>query len=197
MAGYDGNGNFFFTYSWANDSANGIPITASRMDGQFNDAVSGFDLCITRDGQGAPTVAIPFPGVADASAAALGYVGEFVSSTVLAGSAVFLTTGVTSDITSISLTAGDWDVEGTIVIAPAGTISSVNGWASSVSATAPTLPNSGGMFALGITTNNTLALPIGRRRFSLASTTTVYLSTNAAFSSTAGAYGFIGARRAR
>lgn len=58
--GFDGNGNFFFTYSWANDAANGVPITASRMDGQFNDAVSGFDLCITRDGQGSASADIPW-----------------------------------------------------------------------------------------------------------------------------------------
>lgn len=30
------------------------------MDTQFNDAVGGFDLCMTRDGQGAATSVIPF-----------------------------------------------------------------------------------------------------------------------------------------
>src|SRR6478735_4902769 len=61
MAGFNGAGQFSFTYNWVNDAANGIPITASRMDGQFNDAVSGFDLCLTRDGQGIATALIPFP----------------------------------------------------------------------------------------------------------------------------------------
>lgn len=60
MAGYNGNGTFSFTYNWVNDAANGIPITASRMDGQFNDAVSGFDNVICRDGQSTVTANIPW-----------------------------------------------------------------------------------------------------------------------------------------
>lgn len=60
MSGFDGNGNFFYTYSWVLDAQNNIPITASRMDTQFNDSVGGFDLCMTRDGQGAATATIPF-----------------------------------------------------------------------------------------------------------------------------------------
>jgi hypothetical protein len=53
--GWNGSGGFTFTYNWVNDKNNGIPITASRMDTQFNDAVSGFDNCITRDNQGKPS----------------------------------------------------------------------------------------------------------------------------------------------
>lgn len=60
MPGFDGNGNFSFTYNWVNDANNGIPITASRMDTQFNDAALGFDDCITRDGQSTTTAIIPF-----------------------------------------------------------------------------------------------------------------------------------------
>lgn len=60
MAGYNGTGQFSFTYSWANDAANGVPITASRMDQEFADATSGFNLAMTRDGQGAASAIIPF-----------------------------------------------------------------------------------------------------------------------------------------
>lgn len=60
MSGYNGSGVFNFTYSWANDAANGIPITASRMDQEFADATSGFNLAMTRDGQGVATAIIPF-----------------------------------------------------------------------------------------------------------------------------------------
>lgn len=60
MGGYNGSGSFNFTYSWTNDAANGVPITASRMDTQFGDATSGFDLCLTRDGQSTTTAIIPF-----------------------------------------------------------------------------------------------------------------------------------------
>lgn len=58
--GYQGNGTFQFTYQWTQDAANGIPITASRMDQEFADATSGFDNVICRDGQSTTTALIPF-----------------------------------------------------------------------------------------------------------------------------------------
>lgn len=134
--------------------------------------------------------------------AAAGSVGEFVSSTILSGSSVSLTSGVAADITSISLTAGDWEVWGNVVSNPgAGTTTSViNGAANTVSATLPTFPGSGAYARYSYTSaaNAVNSLPIGRARFSLAATTTIYLVTNMTFAvSTMSAYGFIGARRIR
>jgi hypothetical protein len=60
---FNGSGIWSWTYNWVNDAANGIPITASRMDGQFNDAGNnGFDNCLTRDGQGIATANLPMGG---------------------------------------------------------------------------------------------------------------------------------------
>lgn len=61
MSGYNGNGVFSFTYNWVNDAANGVPITAPRMDQEFADATGAFNLCLTRDAQGMATALIPFP----------------------------------------------------------------------------------------------------------------------------------------
>ena len=134
--------------------------------------------------------------------ASAGQVGQFISSTVLAGSAISLTTATAADITSISLTAGDWDVWGSAVFAPAAGTAPTNfqGWISQASATLPTLPNGGAQFAVSATfaASATAALPVGATRVSLSATTTVYLSAQAAFTvSTMAAYGFIGARRRR
>ena len=131
-----------------------------------------------------------------------GNVGEFVSSTVLVGSAVALTTGVTANITSISLTAGDWDVWGNVLTNPAATTTTSNivGSISTTSATLPTAPNGGAYAQLNtsIAANLPQALPTGTTRLSLSATTTVFLVTQVAFAtSTMGAYGFIGARRRR
>lgn len=141
-------------------------------------------------------------GTATNDNAAAGSVGEFVSSTVLAASSVALTSGVAADITSISLTAGDWEVWGNVVSNPgAGTTTSViNGAANSVSATLPTFPGAGGYarYSYSSSANAVNSLPIGRVRFSLSATTTIYLVTNMTFAvSTMSAYGFIGARRIR
>lgn len=56
MAGFDGNGNYLRSYSWVTDKANGVPITASRFDTEDNGFAAGLTLCVTRDGQGKPTV---------------------------------------------------------------------------------------------------------------------------------------------
>jgi hypothetical protein len=134
--------------------------------------------------------------------AAAGNVGEFISSTVTAGAAVSLTTGTPANVTSISLTAGDWDVFGNVsfTVNGATTMNAVVGWISTTSAALPTFPNDGSLFLLNVTivTGNGPTIPVGAKRISVAGTTTVYLSAQLNFAvSTAAAYGFIGARRAR
>lgn len=60
---FNGSGVWAWNYNWVNDAANGIPITASRMDAQFDDAGNnGFDNCLTRDGQGIATANTPWGG---------------------------------------------------------------------------------------------------------------------------------------
>jgi len=141
-------------------------------------------------------------GAATNSNAAAGYIGEYISSTLAIGSAVSLTTATTANVTSISLTAGDWDVSGNVgFIGAAGTLPTIEIAAiGQTSATLPTSPN-GGMYSredIALPAASTQIIPIATGRISLASTTTVYLVAQATFSvSTLTAYGFIGARRAR
>jgi hypothetical protein len=52
---YDGNGLFVRLFNWVTDKTNGVPITASRMDGEDNGFAAGLSLCVTRDGQGKMT----------------------------------------------------------------------------------------------------------------------------------------------
>jgi hypothetical protein len=126
---------------------------------------------------------------------------EFSESEVLAGSAVSLTTATAANITSLSLAAGVWDVEGWAVLAGAGGASptTIRGWVSATSAAAPTLPNKGGINYLnsaGFASNATNVLPTGQKRFTLSETTTIYLSGQAFFvSGTMTAYGYLAARR--
>lgn len=115
-----------------------------------------------------------------------GSVGEFVSSVILlSGTPVVLSTGTPADLTSISLTAGDWDVFGNVSFLPlsAGTvISQVQNWISSTSATSPdpALVNSITAPATGAGTATAFNAPT--MRFSLGSTTTIYISAVATFS---------------
>lgn len=145
-----------------------------------------------------------YPGETTTGSATAGNIGEFVSGTVLSGSAVSATTATARDVTSISLTAGDWDLTGLIDTAAAGStdITQLIGWISTTSATLPTAPNSGSFSVLNYQAASHVGFndhfPVGTIRLSLAGTTTVYLSARATFTvSTMAFYGFIRARRAR
>jgi len=131
-----------------------------------------------------------------------GSVGEYVSSTVSLAT-TGATTGTYTNVTSISLTAGDWDVSGliqangsgtTTFTALAGSINTTSAtWNSTYYATqqyTTAILQSTLLFALSNT--------IPTQRLSLSTTTTVYLVGYLVFAtSTAGFGGTIRARRVR
>ena len=59
---FNGTGTFTLNYNWENDAANGIPITASRMDAQEADIANGLSTVITTSGQSTITANIPMDG---------------------------------------------------------------------------------------------------------------------------------------
>jgi len=136
-----------------------------------------------------------------------GSVGEVVSSSVAVGSAVSLTnatgafTGKT--ITSISLTAGDWDIFGSVGINMAAT-TNFTASAGGINTVADTLNSAYEeetrftYGAAGFVPANVFSFAFPTTRVSIASTTTYYLIGYASFSvSTATAFGRITARRMR
>lgn len=141
------------------------------------------------------------PGTKTNDSAAAGNVGEYIESIILNTSEIPITTNTATNITSLLLTPGDWDVWGTIALdngSGATVFSLMLGWISDVSATAPVAPNKGAYFRLPYSlTGNEVITPVGTCRFSVASNTTVYLSTFATFTNTAFAFGSIHARRVR
>lgn len=142
-------------------------------------------------------------GTAAANNALAGMVGEYIQSSVAVGSAVALTTAVAANVTSISLTPGDWDVEGIIAFHSAtGTtnVNDISNGASSVSATLPTTPGSvfTDLITIVVPSSPDVAYMCPRQRFSLSVTTTIYLVTLVHFTVAAyAAYGQINARRVR
>ena len=141
-------------------------------------------------------------GTTTNNSANAGSVGELVEQNIASGSAVALTTTTATNIASISLTAGDWDVWGETCTNNPGTstISYIFNAINTTSATLPTAPNGGAMALAQYTypagANNYLYT--GMKRLSLSATTTVYLIGYVVFGvSTMGMYGYIGARRRR
>lgn len=143
------------------------------------------------------------PGIGSATNASAGNVGEYVSSNIAAGSAVSATSATALNITSVSLTAGDWSCIGNAAANGTGTVTVMNGYITTVSNTDPGSPNSGGYAAwvgsvvAPFSGNFSPVVSIAEMRVLIASTTTVYLGAKFSFSGTMAVYGFIGCRRTR
>lgn len=139
------------------------------------------------------------PGTATNDSASAGNVGEFVTAQRTRATATSLTTATPVNTTSISLTAGDWNVFGVAGFGGASTSALVVGGSSTTSATLPGL-DSGQEYAfpgLNVSSGDA-SIPIPMQRFSLAATTTIYLIGYAEFSvGTVNAYGTLSARRVR
>jgi len=140
--------------------------------------------------------------------ASTGDVGEYLSSSVASGSAVTLTNVTTANITSKTLTAGDWDVDFSVGFTNNATLNWIDFGTSTTSATMPSgsneaLPGGDGNYFLeraGSFATSTANCDFSgqSQRISLASSTTIYLVVKASVASgTAKAFGFIGARRIR
>lgn len=135
-------------------------------------------------------------GTATNDTVAAGSVGEFVSNTTTGTS---LTNSTTTNIASITLTAGDYDVSGVAQTVPAaGT--TLSQCAVGISATSATLPTIASLTQYGFTSaagiGSVLPSPNSKQRFP--SSATVYLVLNCGVSgSTATANGFIRAERMR
>lgn len=149
----------------------------------------------------------PVTGTSTNDNAGAGQLGEFITSTVPVGSQVSLTTATTANMTSISLTAGDWDcnVQMNFNVA-GGTVADIRMGPSPTSATIATQPANG-----VVGTDSLVISPLGLAgatgvytlgnidvRISTASTVTIYATALANFSAgTVAVYGTIRARRVR
>lgn len=105
---FNGAGVFVRLFSWTSDAANGINITASRMDSETDGIASGLSNCITRDGQGKPTAAIDFNGQN------LTNVNQFAAANVLSGTYTPTLTN-TANVAASTIQAPQWLRVGNVV----------------------------------------------------------------------------------
>lgn len=141
-----------------------------------------------------------FPATHTNDSATTGNVGQYKESIILNGSAVAVPTATATNITSLSLEAGDWDCYGNINLSVAGTTTTnFLGWISTTSAIAPDQSSYAGPYlttAQDLSTGYGVVVPY--KRISLAATTTVYLSAVTTYSAGAATVcGGLCARRAR
>ena len=185
----------------ATDTLVGKATTDSFTNKTFDTAATGNALLVS-----SVTVSRgQFPGEATTGSATAGNVGEYVVSDIASGSAIATgATTVSKNLTSISLTAGDWDVTGVILWVPAST-TVLSQWQASISTTTATMDTTSGRFVItslptGITGagNTAESSVVMTSRLSLSGTTTVYLVGNCTFTtSSCNFYGNLRARRVR
>ena len=186
---------------------NSTPAPA-RLAGNTTSTINFLSQTGTGSASAAPvwTPNIPSANVQGTTAggnATSGYIGEFVSSNP--GSPVTpAASGSQVNVTSISLTAGDWDVEG-MMETIAGATSSFSALAAGISTTSNNYDstNKGGINQLATTIPAGMSqyMPTGVRRINISSTTTVYLVGFSSYAALGGAtFGtdsYIRARRVR
>jgi hypothetical protein len=149
-----------------------------------------------------PPAAGQYPGTTTNNNACAGCIGEFVQSTVVFGSAINLANNTATDVTTILLTPGDWDVWGTLGWGGGGTttVSYVQGSINTTTAIGNITQS-----LLVVPFNNAtifvaaqVAFPLSPLRVSINATTTYHLVTLCNFAvSTCTGFGTILARRAR
>ena len=183
-------------WSGLNDASGCSGSNANLVIGNGGISADGIPAVFAKPGQ--------LPATATNDSAPAGDLGQYMVSTVAAGSAISLTNTTAADITSITLTPGDWDVTG--VVAFVGNASTtVTELIGAIGTTANTLVNDpaverraflngGAAYANG----SYMTEGPSSVRYTVAANTTIYLIAWAQFgTSTQSAYGSIWARRAR
>lgn len=165
-----------------------------------NAPIVGMGIILTEDIQGTGQIL----GTTTNDSAATGNVGEYVSATLGSSVAVALTTTATSNLTSLSLTAGDWDVHSNIGFFPGSSATVVDLLRGSIGTSSNAIDATVGRemtyrFVSGTGgIGNPCEFFATTDRFSSSISFTVYLNVNCFFTvNTLSAYGRVWARRAR
>lgn len=172
---------------------------ASFGDINYSTSILGSTVTVT------PPVTLTggIQGKADGSRAASGIVGEVIESKVPNLFVLSIASNTPTNVTSISLTAGDWEVSGGIIMPGSGITSPT-----SANYTGSISPTSGTHLADGTQVTNTeptktttdsyVSISLPPRTISLTATTTYYLVASRVFSAgTCWAGGYLHARRVR
>ncbi len=186
------------TFPSGTDTILGAASTATLTNKTFNTTGTGNSFSIS----GVAVSRGQYPGVNANTSATAGNVGEYISSFTVSGSAVALTSGTAANVASVSLTAGEWLVCGDARFT-GGATTAVQYLLSSLSTTSGTVDittiNRLGLVIGNSTTMFSFTTPVfsvGCADFLLSGTTTVFLVSQAGFStSTASAYGGLSAIR--
>ncbi|KVE99255.1 hypothetical protein [Burkholderia vietnamiensis] len=172
-----------------------LATTAFAQNAVTGGGNAGSFTTLTASGLITPSTTSGIKGTAVADNASAGSVGEYTLTTGASG--VSLATGAYANLTSVTLTPGDWDLEGVCALTASAPTTAMICGLNTVSNASP-----GGAQQYGITYgsavlgSSTIATPVVR--FNVSASTTVYVGGQANFSSgTVTGQGWIRQRRIR
>jgi len=163
---------------------------------------TGANIKTTTIGNSTSGSKVKIYGEIDGVAAAAGYIRLAITSTIVSGSARSQTTATPANVTSIALTAGDWDLQGQVTYIATSVTSAAGAlWEAGINTTTATLPTDGSeayepIMNAVTTTTFKQTINISRKIVNSSAATTQYLAAEATFTAgTVTAYGSITARR--
>jgi hypothetical protein len=179
----------------------GLTINGTKLLDMSSGAVA-ITGTLSATGLISPAQTVGIVGTTTNNSVQTGSIGEYVESDIAPGSGVSMTSVNPITLTSISLTAGDWDVSGVVQYVNPGptTIAYIQACLSTVNNTIQNIYKQGSAISWGsnILPGADIGSPTPIFRYSIASTTTIYLIANASFAvSTLKAAGLLRARRVR
>jgi hypothetical protein len=144
-------------------------------------AVAGGDTNIQMQLQGKGNLGAAVQGRTDGNNSSAGYLGQIITSSVAFASAITLVSGTVANITSISLTAGNWMLVGNVYVNNSSSgLETVYGGINTASATMPDQSTLAGFGGTALSLINEFGGNIGAVTF-LTATTTYYLVVFSAF----------------
>jgi len=169
---YDSNGNTHISFISTANAVNYTNFTNNATGANPIISANGSDsnISLVLNSQGTKGVLIK--GATDATSPAAGYVGEILQSIVT--SVAMASSATTYQLTSLTLTAGNWMVFGNINIVNSG--ANLTNLSCAIDTTTATYSDVNASLILGISANQSLALPVPTRLFSVNSNTTVYFN---------------------
>lgn len=133
----------------------------------------------------------PNIGITNGSVASAGYVGEYTDV-----STTFISVSTGTNLTSLTLTAGEWDITGTVQLYGSSGSNAVYGAINTTSGSVTGVYGQNYVLAAAYNAGGTGVANISRYRVNITSTTTYYLNASLAGSSN-NCLGFMSARRMR
>lgn len=193
------------TWATIETSANGV-ISITGTANQVISSASSGAVTLSLPQSIATSSAVTFGSVAFSTtsgiigtttnnSAAAGSVGELMSVSILYAGRTSLTTGTLTNVMSLALTAGDWDVYGIFGIA--STLSASLAGTVGFSSVSATLPDNALCNLFGNTSTSVASFIVPAAFFQLSAPTTIDMVVNVTFTGTGTKFGSMFARRRR